>query len=103
MWRANERAGQKMNNVARIRFGDGALVMPARSGYDRELVFEQAEFYARRHGKVRLELDRREMLIRVVRGRACRPCGECGEREPGLSFSVGSRSLCRHCIRTHRE
>jgi len=76
--------------------------MPARSAYDRELVFEQAEVYARRHGKVRLELDRHEMLISLVRGDASRPCAECGQREAVLSFSVGSRPLCRHCIRTCR-
>jgi hypothetical protein len=63
--------------------------MPARSEYDREPVFEQAEFYARRHGTVRLELDRREMLISRVTGQATRPCGHCGERDAGLSCGRG--------------
>jgi hypothetical protein len=91
-----------MRHVARIRFGDGALVMPARSGYDRELVFEQAELYARRHGKVSLELDGREMVISVVGGQAGRACAECGARQAALDFSVGSRPLCRRCIRARR-
>jgi hypothetical protein len=91
-----------MNDIARIQFDHGALVMPARSGYDRELVFEQAEFYARRHGQVRLELDRREMLVSVVTGLATGPCSACGQREAALSFVVGRRRLCRHCIRTDR-
>jgi hypothetical protein len=91
-----------MNSIACVRFDDGALVMPARSEYDRELVFEQAEFYARRHGTVRLELDRREMLISRVTGQATRPCGHCGERDAGLSFVVGRRRLCRRCIRTYQ-
>jgi len=89
-----------MHGIARIRFGDGALVMPACSRYDRELVFEEAEFYARRHGKVRLELDRREILVSRQPGR---PCGGCGERDTALSFSVGSRPLCRKCVRTHER
>jgi hypothetical protein len=88
-----------MNDTARIRFGDGALVMPACSAYDWELVFEQAEFYARRHGKVKLELDRREMLISTVGGQAVQPCGECGKCEGALRFSASSGPSCRNCIR----
>ena len=91
-----------MDNIACIQFDGGALVMPACAGYDRELVFDEAEFYARRHGRVRLQLDRHEMLISVVTGRGTTRCGECGQREAALSFVVGGRRLCRHCIRTPR-
>jgi hypothetical protein len=74
--------------------------MPARTGYDRELVFEEAEFYARRHGTVRLELDCREMVISVATDQATSPCGRCGQRDAALRFVVGDRRLCRVCIRT---
>src|SRR5258706_14713422 len=36
-----------MNGIARISFIGGARLMPARNGYDRELVFDEAEFCAR--------------------------------------------------------
>ena len=35
-----------MNGIARISFCGGERVMPARNGYDRELVFDEAEFCA---------------------------------------------------------
>jgi hypothetical protein len=88
-----------MHSIARIRFGDQALVMPARSAYERELVFEQVELHARRHGAVRLELDRRQMLISAVRSEP-RPCSECGRHESPPSFRFGHRPLCRRCLRT---
>lgn len=85
-----------MNGVARIMFSDGALVMPARSRYDRELVFEQAEFYARRHGQVRLELGRRQLVIRPQAGT---PCSQCGSPDGLLVYSAGDALLCRYCAR----
>jgi hypothetical protein len=88
-----------MNSVARISYRGGALVMPARSLYDRELVFEQAEFYARRDGATRLELDRKEVVISVVRDGAARSCSRCGASERQLAFVAGGDTLCRHCAR----
>ena len=88
-----------MNGVARIRFGDGALVMPARNRYDRELVFEQAEFYARRHGRATLELDRHEMLLNT---HSEKPCTRCGQRDHILTFAIDGAQLCRHCARNLR-
>jgi hypothetical protein len=91
-----------MNDIARIRFGNGSLIMPARSRYERELVFEQAEFYARRHGQVRLELDRREMLISAAPDGLNVPCWKCGQRDGARRFIVSGRRLCGHCVRTYR-
>src|SRR5215470_8224492 len=58
--------GLTMSGIARISFTGGARLMPARNGYDRELVFDEAEFCARRHGSARLEFDRSAMLISVA-------------------------------------
>jgi hypothetical protein len=88
-----------MNSVARIDFRGGSLVMPARSRYDRELVFEQAEFYARRDGATKLELDRRHMLVSVVHNGGTRACSRCGEQERQLAFVDGATMLCRRCAR----
>jgi hypothetical protein len=88
-----------MNSVARINYRGGALVMPDRSLYDRELVFEQAEFYARRDGATTLELNRKEVTVSVVHEGSARACSSCGITERQLAFVAGGRTLCRHCAR----
>ena len=88
-----------MNSVARISYRGGALVMPARSLYDRELVFEQAEFYARRDGKTRLELNHKEVVVSVVSDSSGRACSRSGIAERQLAFVASGHTLCRHCAR----
>jgi hypothetical protein len=88
-----------MNGIARITFSGGERLMPARNGYDRELVFDEAEFCARRHGQARLELDRSAVLIRVAAAEAPDPCGRCGKSVDRLSFAFADRTLCRRCAR----
>ena len=88
-----------MNSVARISYRGGALVLPARSLYDRELVFEQAEFYARRDGAAKLELDRKEVVVSVVGEGNVRACSRCGAQEHQLTFVADKHTLCRHCAR----
>lgn len=88
-----------MNSVARISYRGGALVMPARSLYDRELVFEQAEFYARRDGAAKLELNRQEVVVSVVNEGRERACTRCGAKERQLAFVSSGHTLCRHCAR----
>lgn len=88
-----------MNGVARISFEGGARLMPAQNQYDRELVFEEAEFFARRHGKATLELNRRALLIRAVGGGSRATCAQCDQQVGPLCFDVGGRLLCRRCVR----
>ncbi len=88
-----------MNGVARISFRDGALVLPARNQYDREVVFEEAEFRARRHGEAKLEMNRREMLLKAEEQHQFDPCATCGNGMGVVAFAVGDLSLCRHCAR----
>ncbi|MDX2167138.1 MAG: hypothetical protein SF182_08750 [Deltaproteobacteria bacterium] len=87
-----------MHGIARISFTGGALLMPARNGYDRELVFDEAECCARRHGEARLELGARAILIRAAVD-APSPCSRCGKPVDRLAFAFGARSLCRRCAR----
>jgi len=86
-----------MSQIARISFSGGARLMPARNGYDRELVFDEAEFCARRHGSARLEFDRSAMLISVALNDAPTTCGRCGKHADRLTFALGGRTLCRRC------
>lgn len=88
-----------MHSVARISYRGGALVMPARSLYDRQLVFEQAEFYARRDGATKLELNHKEVVVSVVDAGSARACSRCGAPERQLTFVAGGHILCRQCAR----
>jgi hypothetical protein len=87
-----------MHGIARISFTGGARLMPARNGYDRELVFEEAECCARRHGLVRLELGSAAITIRRAETPA-QPCGGCGQLVDRLDFALGTRHLCQRCAR----
>lgn len=87
-----------MHGIARISFSGGARLMPARNGYDRELVFEEAECCARRHGEVRLELGRAALLVRAAGGLDLR-CARCDRAVDRLAFAFGPRSLCPRCAR----
>ena len=88
-----------MNGIARLTFRGGERLMPVRSGYDRELVFEEAEFFARRHGRATLELDRLALQIGVAASGDAATCAKCAQPLASLFFSVGDRHLCRRCAR----
>lgn len=87
-----------MHGIAKLTFTGGERLMPARNGYDRELVFDEAECCARRHGEVRLELSSSAVLIRPAQA----PVGSCAQCErpiDRLDFLLGARHLCRRCVR----
>jgi hypothetical protein len=73
--------------------------MPAQNGYDRELVFEEAECAARRYGRATLELDRHAMLIQLSAPDAIAACAGCGQPLSTVWFDVGDRHLCPRCAR----
>ena len=87
-----------MATVAQISFQGGGLVVPARDQYDREVAFEHAEAYARRHGHVRLELDGDTMLI-GLNGTSGHLCSNCDVVLGLLTYSFGQHHLCARCVR----
>lgn len=86
-----------MPEVAKISFEGGARLMPAQNQYDRELVFEEAEFFARRHGRVTLEFDRTAMQICITADEDA--CAKCRKPLAGMRFACGEWLLCRRCAR----
>jgi hypothetical protein len=88
-----------MKSVAQISFRGGGLVVPARDRYDREVAFEHAEVYARRHGRVRLELNGNTMLI-GLNGTSGHTCSTCSETLGLLTYDLGTRHLCARCVRS---
>lgn len=88
-----------MSQIAQIRSDGGALLLPARDAYDREVVFEQAEFYARREGSVDLQLGHSEMRVSRSGVQGDAPCARCHRPVGLVSYLMGARRLCTHCIR----
>ncbi len=91
-------SNSRMHGVARISFEGGARLMPARNRYDQELVFEEAEFCARRHGKATLELNRRAMSIHTASSGLPEACAKCA-RLANVLFALDDDILCRRCAR----
>lgn len=87
-----------MHGIAKITFSGGERLMPARNGYDRELVFDEAECCAKRHGEVRLELSTGAVLIRPA-GSPPIACAVCERPIDRIDFALGPRHLCRRCVR----
>ena len=88
-----------MKGVARISFQGGALLIPARTQYDHEVVFEHVETYARRHGCVRLELERKEFTVSFLGDDEQRLCADCERPLETLTYALGGRDLCLNCAR----
>lgn len=87
-----------MMGVAKLSIPGGALVMPARSPYEREIVFDNAAFYAGRQGTADLELSSPRLLIRVVKATPNDRCATCGQPGRQVAFMVGGTLQCRHCV-----
>jgi hypothetical protein len=92
-----------MTGLARISFEGGARLMPAQNGYDRELVFEEAECAARRYGRAMLELDRLAMMIQMSSPDRIASCTGCGQPLSTMSFDVGDHHLCPRCARKSKR
>lgn len=90
---------EQMKTVAQISFRGGGLVVPARDRYDREVAFEHAEAYARRHGRVRLELNGNTMMI-GLNGTSGHTCSNCSDTLGLLTYDLGARHLCARCVRS---
>jgi hypothetical protein len=87
-----------MFQVAKISFDSGALLLPANDPYDREMVFEQADFYARRHGSVAVQIGRAK--LRAARaGESGFICARCHALLRAVTFQVGERRFCMPCAK----
>ncbi len=87
-----------MKGIARLSFRDGGLLLPAKTPYEREVLFEYADQYAKRHGRIRLEVNRHECIV-CARGEQAETCVTCGQRLESVTYALGTRTLCRFCAR----
>jgi len=87
-----------MRGVARISFQGGGLFLPAKTPYERELLFEHVNEYTKRHGQVRLDFSRKEWLVRLKASPA-EICAACRQPLENLAYTRGDRTLCGQCVR----
>jgi hypothetical protein len=87
-----------MKGVARISFPGGGLLVPAKTPYEREVLFEHVHEYTKRHGQVRVELNGRAWLVRLHTDPAV-PCTGCSQLLENLSYSLPDRTWCPACVR----
>lgn len=88
-----------MGQVAHIRYDGGALLLPAQDPYDREVVFEEAEFWARRRGTVGLQLGRKQMRISSSAVDARVACATCHQPVGVTRFLIDRQCVCSQCAR----
>jgi len=90
-----------MGQVAHIRYDGGAVLLPAQDPYEREVVFEEAEFCARRHGTVGVQVGQKQMRVSPSAADARKPCYGCREPMGVLTFLVDRRPYCVHCAKQY--
>ena len=86
--------------VARIAFGDGSLLLPARTPYDWETVVDNVRHRVRRDGWARLEIDGRSCDVRPIDASAGVRCADCGCRLEDVACRVGLAMLCFACVQS---
>ena len=87
-----------MKEMARITFENGGFISPAKTPYDRQLLFEQVAQYTRRRGHIRLDLDREEWSVALANAQS-RLCAVCGQQPDNLAYVQRERTLCHPCAR----
>ena len=87
------------DRVARIVSEGGALVAPAGSPYDLDLVFEYVTRLAMRYGAARLHLEPAEWVVTDHHEDAGPRCTGCHRKHARLLYESGSHALCPRCAR----
>lgn len=75
------------------------MLLPAEDAYDRQLVFEEAEFAARHYGSAGLKIGHTQMRVACSRAFLGVPCARCGTPIRVVSYLVGGRRLCTDCAK----
>lgn len=87
-----------MKGFAHICFEGGGLILPVQTPYERELLFEHVEVSAKRHGCVRLDVNRRHWTINMPNGLR-EACAGCREWLDTLTYRFDAQTLCSECAR----
>ena len=85
--------------MARLSFPGTVLFASANGPYERELIFEHADLYARRHREVHLKLDGRAWVIRADAGPTLVLCAGCYRHIERVTYTIAARMLCLRCAK----
>ena len=78
-----------MNDTAHLSFKGGGLILPIHTPYERELLVEHVAASTRRHGRSRLEMNRRRWTISTSNGRRM-VCAACSQWPDEFTYPGGS-------------
>ena len=78
-----------MKDIAHLSFEGGGLIVPAQTPYERQLLVEHIEVSTKRHGCVRLEVNRRCWIVSMNNGPLA-VCAACSQWPANLTYPTGS-------------
>jgi len=83
---------------ARVLFGSTTVQLPARTDYEREILFEYVHDATHRHGQVQLRAGKRSCLLRPARRAAGAECRNCGCHIRVVVCELAGSTLCMPCL-----
>jgi hypothetical protein len=83
--------------IARIQMDGGALLLPARTPYEREVVLDHVRHRLRLYGFVHLEMNGRRCKVEPVAPAAGARCASCTRRVGTLACRIAAQMLCIDC------
>jgi hypothetical protein len=86
--------------IARIEMDGGALLLPARTPYEREVVLDHVRHRLRLYGFVHLEMNGRRCRIEAVAAASGAACAGCRRRIAGFACRLVAQMLCVDCAVT---
>jgi hypothetical protein len=93
----NLRSAQPDRRAARIGAPGSALVLPAASPYEWQVLCEHVVAAARQRGTVRLRVDGVDCVVRSEQAGVQRCCSSCGRALLRVSLRMAWRDLCLGC------
>jgi hypothetical protein len=89
---------EAMTARAQVLFGGTTLQLPARTDYEREILFDYVQDAAHRHGRVQLRAGRYSCTLRPARRSARLGCDHCRRRIRVVLCELGKVRLCLPCL-----
>lgn len=87
-----------MTARAQVLFGATTLQLPARTDYEREILFDYVHDAAQRHGRVQLRVGTHTCTLRPARRAAHAQCDHCGRHIRVVLSELGDSNLCMPCL-----
>jgi hypothetical protein len=88
-----------MKHVARLCCTSGQTLLPCRTPYDHEQLFEHLLHRVRRAGTVAFEVGAHTWCVTLTDRSDGHACSPCGSPLHGLAFRAGDELSCLPCVR----